>query len=71
MELVIDIDQIKDPSKREWLIKSLKLMHIDYQTNERPQTIAEYNEDLRLGDEEIDQGKFTNVADLKEEVKKW
>lgn len=30
MELIIDFDKIKDPSKKEWLINSLKLMHIGF-----------------------------------------
>jgi len=70
MELVIDIDQIEDLSKREWLIKSLKLMHIDYQTNDRPQTIEEYNEDLLEGEAEIERGEFITAEDLKAEIKK-
>ncbi|WP_184543138.1 hypothetical protein [Mucilaginibacter sp. FT3.2] len=71
MELVIDFDKIKDPSKREWLINSLKLMHISFQTTEKPQTLAQYNHDLEKGDAEIDRGEFTTAADLKAEAGKW
>jgi hypothetical protein len=71
MELIIDFDKIKDPSKREWLINSLKLMQIGFHTSEKPQTVAEYNKDLEKGDNEIDRGEFTTAADLKNEADKW
>jgi len=71
MELVIDFDKIKDPSKREWLISSLKLMQISFQTTEKPQTLFQYNEDLEKGDTEIEHGDFTTAADLKAEASKW
>lgn len=71
MELVIDFDKIKDHSKREWLINSLKLMHIDFQTTEKPQTRAQYNRDLEKGDTEIERGEFTAASDLKTEASKW
>jgi hypothetical protein len=71
MELIIDFDKIKDPSKREWLISSLKLMHIGFQTIEKPKTLAQYNKDLEKGDAEIERGEFTTAADLKTEADKW
>jgi len=71
MELIIDFDKIKDPSKREWLINSLKLMQIGFQTTEKPQTVAQYNKDLEKGDAEIEDGKFTTATDLKAEANKW
>jgi len=71
MELVIDFDKIKDPSKREWLISSLKLMHIGFQTTEKPQTLAQYNKDLEKGDAEIERGEFTTATNLKAEASKW
>ncbi|MBS1529873.1 MAG: hypothetical protein JSU01_06170 [Bacteroidetes bacterium] len=71
MELIIDFDKIKDPSKREWLINSLKLMHIGFHTTEKSQTLDEYNDDLKKGDKEIDHGEFTTAADLKNEAGKW
>jgi hypothetical protein len=71
MELIIDLDKIKDHSKREWLISSLKLMHIGFQTTEKPQTLDQYNQDLQEGDNEIDRGEFITAIDLKAEAKKW
>ncbi len=71
MELIIDFDKIKDPSKREWLISSLKLMQIGFQTSEKPQTEVEYNNDLEAGNTEIENGKFTKATDLKAEAEKW
>jgi len=71
MELIIDFDKIKDPSKREWLINSLKLMNIGFHTIEKPQTIAQYNKDLEKGDAEIERGEFTTATDLKAEAGKW
>jgi hypothetical protein len=71
MELIIDFDKIKDASKREWLINSLKLMKIDFHTTEHAQTIAEYNDDLNQGKAEIEKGDFTTAEDLKAEAAKW
>ena len=71
MELIIDFDKIKDPSKREWLINSLKLMQIRFHTTEKPQTIAQYNKDLEKGNAEIEAGEFTTVNNLKSEASKW
>ena len=71
MELIIDFDKIKDPSKREWLISSLKLMHIGFQTTEKPQTLAQYNRDLEKGNAEVDLGEFTIAEDLKAEAGTW
>jgi len=71
MELIIDFDKIKDPSKKEWLITSLKLMHIGFQTSEKPQTLAQYNQDLEKGNVEVEQGDFTTATDLKNEANKW
>lgn len=71
MELIIDFDKIKDPTKREWLISSLKLMKIGFQTTEKPQTLVEYNKDLSQGDAEIERGEYTTAEDLKNEANKW
>lgn len=71
MELVIDFDKIKDPSKREWLISSLKLMNIGFQTTEKPQTHLQYNKDLEKGNAEIERGEFTTATDLKAEASQW
>lgn len=71
MEIVIDLDKIKDATKKEWLINSLKLMHIGFDTQEKRQTIEEYNEDLERGDAEIERGEFITAADLKAKISKW
>jgi hypothetical protein len=71
MEVIIDFDKIKDPTKREWLINSLKLMKIGFHTSEKPQTIAQYNSDLEKGEAEIEKGEFTTAEALKAEAKKW
>ena len=65
MELIIDFDKIKDPSKKEWLITSLKLMQIGFETSERRQTLTQYNEELLKADAEIEEGEFTKAIDLK------
>lgn len=71
MELIIDFDKIKDPAKKEWLLHTLKLMGIGFHASERPQTLAEYNEDLELGDAEIERGEYITSEDLKAEMRKW
>jgi hypothetical protein len=71
MELIIDFDKIKDPGKKEWLLKSLKLMGIDFQATEKPQTLTQYNKDLEKGDAEIERGDFLTAEDLKIEARKW
>lgn len=71
MELIIDFDNIKDSSKREWLIRTLKLMGIGFHTKEKPQTLEEYNADLEAGDAEIEQGNSITAEDLKKEAQKW
>jgi len=71
MELIIDFDKIKDPAKKEWLLHTLKLMGIKFEAMEKPQTVAQYNEDLENGDAEIAAGEFTNAEDLKIEARQW
>jgi len=71
MELIIDIDKIKDASKREWLLSTLKLMEIRFQTSEKAQTLAEYNKDLEKGNNEIERGDFISAQGLKNEAAKW
>jgi hypothetical protein len=71
MELIIDFDNIKDSSKKEWLIRTLKLMGIDFHTTEKPQTVDEYDQDLEAGNAEIENGDFTKASDLKKEADKW
>lgn len=71
MKLIIDLDKIKNPSKQEWLISSLKLMQIQFHTTEKPQTVTQYNKDLEKGNAEIEAGRFTNATELKSEAGKW
>ncbi|MFT4092686.1 MAG: hypothetical protein QM640_03515 [Niabella sp.] len=71
MELIIDFDNIRDTSKKEWLLHTLKLMGTGYTAKEAPQTLEEYNKDLEAGNEEIEQGHFISAADLKKQAEKW
>jgi len=71
MELIIDFDNIKDPGKKEWLLRTLKLMGIGFQATEKPQTLAQYNEDLASGNAEIERGDYLSAEDLKIEARKW
>lgn len=71
MELVIDFDSIKEPGKKEWLLSTLKLMGIGFHTTEERQTLAEYNEDLQAGLDEIERGDFITTDDLKIQANKW
>lgn len=71
MELIIDFDNIKDNLKKEWLLRTLKLMGIAFQTSEKTQTLDEYNQDLEAGNTEIEKGDFITAADLKKEASKW
>lgn len=71
MELIIDFDKIKDPVKKEWLLHTLKLMGIGFQTTEKPHTLAQYNKDLEEGDAEIERGDLITAKDLKIEARKW
>lgn len=71
MNLIIEIDKIEDASKREWLLSTLKLMDIGFETVEKPQSLEEYNIDLDQADSEIENGKFVSAKDLKAEAKRW
>ncbi|QKJ29311.1 hypothetical protein HQ865_05925 [Mucilaginibacter mali] len=71
MELIIDFDKIEDPGKKEWLLRTLKLMGIDFQATEKPQTIDQYNKELEQGYAEIKKGNFITAEDLKIQARKW
>ena len=71
MELIIDFDSIKDSSKKEWLLSTLKLMGISFHSAEKPQSLEEYNNDLEEGNGEIESGDFITAGDLKKETGKW
>ena len=71
MELIINFDE-QDNVKRDWLLRTLKLMGINNKTKgEIAQTLEEYNSDLETGNSEVEQGKFTTAEQLKNEIKKW
>lgn len=55
MVLVIDIDAIKDASKKEWSIH----------------TLEEYNNELHEEEIEIEKGNFTTNSALNKESKSW
>lgn len=71
MKLIIDFDNIKDSSKKEWLLNSLRLMKIRFYTIEKLQTLTQYNKDLEKGDTEIEAGEFITATDLKREANNW
>ncbi len=71
MDLIIDFDGIKDSSKQDWLIRTLKLMGIGYHTAEKPQSLDEYNNDLESGNAEIEKGNFITNDQLKKDMKSW
>lgn len=71
MELIINFDE-EDNAKRDWLLRTLKLMGINYKTKgEGAQTLEEYNRELDAGNVEIEQGKYTTAEHLKNEMKQW
>ncbi len=69
MDLIFDFDGIQDSSKQDWLLPTLKLMGIAYQTAEKPQTIDEYNNDLEAGNADIEKGNFITNDQLKKDIK--
>ena len=71
MDLIIDFDAINDSSKKDWLLRTLKLMGIGFHTAEKPQTMEEYNKDLEDGEAEIEKGNFMTNEQLKKEIKSW
>jgi hypothetical protein len=71
MELIINIEQIQEESKREWLFNTLRLMGITFRTSETSQTIDEYNSELENADSEIESGNFTTTSDLLDEIDTW
>jgi len=71
MELIIDLDNIKDPGTKEWLLHTLKLMGIGFRAMEKSQALAQYNQDLEAGDAEIERGDFKTADELETEARKW
>ncbi len=71
MQLIIDIDSIMDTSTKDWLLQTLKLMNIKYDTAEKRQTLEEYNRDIEEAEEDIERGGFITAENLKKEAKSW
>jgi hypothetical protein len=71
MDILIDFDGINDPSKKKWLLRTLKLMGIGFQTINRPQTLEEYNQELEEGEAEILMGNYVTTEQLRKEIVKW
>ena len=69
MELIFY--NIEGPGKKEWLLHTLKFMDIGFKAIEKPQTLTQYNEDLAIGDAEIERGEFLPAEALKIEASKW
>jgi len=71
MQLIIDIDSIKDTSTKDWLLQTLKLLNIKYDTAERRQSVEEYNRDIEEAEEDIERGDFVTAENLKKEARSW
>ncbi|MBA3675738.1 MAG: hypothetical protein H0W75_12425 [Chitinophagaceae bacterium] len=71
MHLIIDIDTIKEQTKREWLLNTLRLMNIGFKTGESRQTIEEYNIEIAEGEAEIERGEFVTAEQLKKDSASW
>lgn len=70
MELIIELDNIKDTSKKKFLLETLKFLRIQFKTSEKQQSIEEYNKELEDNDAEIENGNFTTMEDLLKEMEK-
>ncbi|HEY5391502.1 MAG TPA: hypothetical protein VIJ57_05270, partial [Hanamia sp.] len=68
MELIIELDNIKDTSKKKFLLETLKFLGIQFKTSEKRQTLEEYNKELELNDTEIENGKYITMEDLLKEI---
>lgn len=71
MELIIEFDEIKDTSKKKFLLETLKFLGVRFKTREKRQTLKEYNKELEESDAEIDNGNFTTMEDLLKEIEQW
>ena len=70
MELIIELDKIKDTSKKKFLLETLKFVGIQFRTSEKRQTMEEYNKELEENDAEIENGNFITMEDLLKEMEK-
>jgi hypothetical protein len=71
MHLIIDIDAITDASKKEWLLNTLRLMDIRYNTAVQRQTLEEYNLEISDAEHQIKRGEFIKADELKREALSW
>ena len=71
MELIIDFESIGDASKKDWLLKALKLMGISYEIKEFSQSREVYNRDLQAGNAEIEEGNYITAEEVKKQAGKW
>lgn len=71
MELIIEFDNIEDASKRKFLLETLKFLGVQFKTCEKRQTLEQYNKELEERDAEIDNGRYTTMEDLLNEIKQW
>jgi hypothetical protein len=68
MELIIEFDNIKDTSKKKFLLETLKFLDIQFKTSEKHQTLEQYNKGLEENDNEIENGKYFKMEDLPKEI---
>lgn len=71
MELTIELDNIKDTSKKKFLLETLKFLGIQFETSQKRQTMEEYNKELEENDAEIENGKYIRMEDLLKEIEQW
>jgi hypothetical protein len=71
MELIIELDDIEDTSKKKYLLETLKFLGIQFKTIEKRQTLEQYNKELEESDAEIDNGNYITMEDLLKETEKW
>ncbi|HEY5463871.1 MAG TPA: hypothetical protein VIJ95_11495 [Hanamia sp.] len=71
MELIIEFDNIKDTSKKKFLLETLKFLGIQFKTSEKRQTLEQYNKELEENDAEIENGKYITMEDLLKEIEQW
>lgn len=71
MELIIELDNIKDTSKKKFLLETLKFLGIQFETSQKRQTMEEYNKELEENDAEIENGKYIRMEDLLKEIEQW
>ena len=71
MDLIIDFDGIGDPTKKDWLLKTLKMMGINFHTAEKRQTTEEYSQELEEGEADYKKGNYITTEELKKRMEKW